>query len=419
MTLCARERVSMPKVEFTGSTGALLAARLELPEGKPRAYAVFAHCFTCSKDSRAASRIARGLTASGIAVLRFDFTGLGDSDGDFSNTDFSSNVDDLLAASAYLEAEHRAPTLLIGHSLGGAAVIAAAARAPSVRAVATIGAPSDPGHVTALFASSLDSIVADGEAEVELAGRKFRIRRSLLDDLAEQPQLQRIAKLDRALLVLHSPADDTVGIDNARQIYEAARHPKSFVALDGADHLLTRGPDASFAADIIAAWAKRYALDAPADARTDSVAPALLAGSVRVSSTPQGPFTHSVESGAHRLLADEPLPTGNDTGPSPYDYILAGLGACTSMTMRMYADRKGIPLDAVSVTLRHERIHADDCATCETESGLLDHIVRDITMVGELTPEQRESLRVIADKCPVHRTLTGAVHVSTTLKGQP
>jgi len=405
----------MSRVEFTGSAGAQLAARLETPEGDPRAYAVFAHCFTCSKDSRAASRIARALTASGIAVLRFDFTGLGESDGDFSNTNFSSNVEDLVAAAEFLARDYRAPSLLIGHSLGGAAVIAAAEHLPSVRAVATIGAPSDPGHVTALFSSALDSIVDAGEADVTLAGRRFRIRRSLLDDLAEQPQLERIARLDRALLVMHSPVDDTVGIDNARQIYEAARHPKSFVALDGADHLLTSGPDATFAASIIAAWASRYALDAPAAPLPTAPAPALAPGTVRVSSTPHGAFTQSVEAGAHRLIADEPLPIGNDTGPSPYDFVLAGLGACTSMTMRMYADRKGIPLDGVTVTLRHERIHADDCETCETQTGLLDHIVREITMTGDLTPEQVESLRIIADKCPVHRTLTGAVHVTTTI----
>ncbi len=405
----------MPKVEFTGSTGARLAARLELPEGFPKAFAVFAHCFTCSKDSRAASRIARALTASGIAVLRFDFTGLGESDGDFANTDFSSNVDDLVAAATYLEAEYRAPALLIGHSLGGAAVIAAAQRLPRVSAVATIGAPSDPSHVTALFSASIDSIVTEGEAEVELAGRSFTIKRGLLDDLAEQPQLERINRLKRALLVLHSPVDDTVGIDNARQIYEAARHPKSFVALDGADHLLTSGPDATFAASIIAAWAARYVVDAPLAGAPTAESPALPAGTVRVSSTPTGPYTQSVEAGTHRLIADEPLPIGNDTGPSPYDYVLAGLGACTSMTMRMYADRKGIPLDGVSVTLRHERLHASDCESCETHTGMLDHIVREITMSGDMTLDQRESLRVIADKCPVHRTLTGAVHVTTTL----
>jgi pimeloyl-ACP methyl ester carboxylesterase len=256
----------MPRVEFTGSAGVQLAARLEMPSGDPRAYAVFAHCFTCSKDSRAASRIARALTASGLAVLRFDFTGLGESDGDFSNTNFSSNVDDLVAAAGFLARDYRAPALLIGHSLGGAAVIAAAEHLPSVRAIATIGAPSDPGHVTALFSSSIDSIVREGEAEVTLAGRQFRLRRSLLDDLAEQPQLERIARLNRALLVLHSPTDVIVGIDNARQIFEAARHPKSFVALDGADHLLTSGPDSTYVASIIAAWASRYALDVPAAA---------------------------------------------------------------------------------------------------------------------------------------------------------
>jgi putative redox protein len=403
----------MPKVEFPGSTGAILAARLELPESEPRAYAVFAHCFTCSKDSRAASRIARALTADGIAVLRFDFTGLGESDGDFSNTDFSSNVNDLVAAATYLETAYRAPTLLIGHSLGGAAVLAVAERLPSVRAIATIGAPSDPAHVTALFAASMSTIVAEGEADVELAGRRFAIRRELLDDLALQPQVKRINQLNRALLVLHSPVDETVGIDNARQIYDAARHPKSFVALDGADHLLTRGTDATFAASIIAAWAGRYAADAPKVSSAEGIP--LLAGSVRVSSTPTGPFTQSVEAGTHRLIADEPLPIGNDTGPSPYDYVLAGLGACTSMTMRMYADRKDIALDSVSVTLRHERLHASDCETCETQTGMLDHIVREITMTGDMTAEQRESLRVIADKCPVHRTLTGAVHVTTTV----
>lgn len=405
----------MSRVEFTGSSGTQLAARLELPQGEPRAYAVFAHCFTCSKDSRAATRISRALTASGIAVLRFDFTGLGESGGDFSNTDFSSNVDDLIAAASFLESAHRAPSLLIGHSLGGAAVIAAAGRLPSVRAVVTIGAPSAPEHVTALFAEALDAIVADGDAEVELAGRRFRIRRSLLDDLAEQPQLERITNLGRALLVMHSPSDDTVDIDNARRIYEAARHPKSFVALDGADHLLTRGWDATFAASMIGAWASRYALDAPGAASPDSVVPALPVGSVRVSSTPDGAYTQAVEAGAHRLIADEPLPTGNDRGPSPYDYLLAGLGACTSMTLRMYADRKAIPLDAVTVVLRHERIHADDCATCETATGMLDHIVREISLAGDLTAEQRASLMVIADKCPVHRTLTGPVQVTTTL----
>ena len=286
----------MLAVEFPGSAGHNLAARLEVPEGEPRGYAMFAHCFTCSKNSKAASRIARALTGSGIAVLRFDFTGLGDSDGDFANTNFSSNVDDLVAAAEYLEREHRAPTLLIGHSLGGAAVIAAAERVSSVRAVATIGAPSDPSHVTALFDSAVDSIAEDGEAEVQLAGRTFRIRRQLLDDLAGQRQHERIAGLDRALLVLHAPLDEIVGIDNAREIFEAARHPKSFVALDGADHLLTDAADSAFAASMIAAWAARYALDARAD--VEAQAPAAPPGAVTVASTTSGAFTQSVAAGS-------------------------------------------------------------------------------------------------------------------------
>ncbi|NHF63425.1 bifunctional alpha/beta hydrolase/OsmC family protein [Microcella pacifica] len=403
----------MTRIEFPGSTGEALAARLEMPQGEPRGYAVFAHCFTCSKDSKAASRISRALTGGGIAVLRFDFTGLGDSDGDFSNTNFSSNVDDLVAAAEYLQSAHRAPSLLIGHSLGGAAVIAAAERMPSVRAVATIGAPSDPSHVTALFDAARESITTEGEADVQLAGRTFRIRRQLLDDLAAQPQHDRIAGLDRALLVLHSPLDEIVGVDNAREIFEAARHPKSFVALDGADHLLTAAGDSTFAASIIAAWVARYALDArPQPNEATAVA---RPGSVTVTSTAEGPFTQSVVAGQHRWTADEPAPIGNDLGPSPYDLLLAGLGACTSMTMRMYADRKSIPLDEVTVTLRHERLHAQDCSECETRTGMLDHVVREITMAGDLSEEQVESLRVIADKCPVHRTLAGAVHVTTSV----
>lgn len=404
----------MPRIEFPGSAGTPLAARLDLPEGDPLAYAIFAHCFTCSMESRAASRISRALTGSGFAVLRFDFTGLGDSDGDFANTTFSSNIEDLVAAAEYLGREHRAPSLLIGHSLGGAAVLATAARIPSVTAVATIGAPSDPAHVTALFASAVDDIDAVGEAEVTLAGRAFRIRRALLDDLAEQPQRERIATLERALLVMHSPIDEIVGIDNARQIYEAARHPKSFVALDGADHLLTSAADSTFAAGMISAWASRYALTRPGSGAEAAMAAAdTRPGQVIVATSAQGPFTQTVRAGMHRLIADEPVPIGNDAGPSPYDLLLAALGACTSMTMRMYADRKGIPLQAVSVALTHERIHADDCAECENRSGMLDHISREITMRGQLTEDERTSLLVIADKCPVHRTLTGTVHVTT------
>lgn len=400
------------KVEFPGSTGLTLAARLDLPPGTPRGYALFAHCFTCSKDSLAASRISRALTKEDVAVLRFDFTGLGGSDGEFANTDFSSNVDDVVAAAEYLAANHAAPSILIGHSLGGAAVIAAAARIPSVRAVATIAAPSAPDHVAGLFEGASAQIEREGEAEVVLAGRTFRIRREFLDDLTVQSQKDTVAKMDAALLVLHSPTDTTVGIESAREIFDAARHPKSFIALDGADHLLTRQSDASFAASMIAAWAERYAFgaDAPAEVTTPD---AELEQTVTVSESGDGKFGQTVLAGGHRLVADEPVPIGDNAGPSPYDYLLAALGTCTSMTVRMYADRKGIPLTGVSVILRHSRIHAEDCANCETTTGMVDHIDREILLQGELDGEQRAALLVIADKCPVHRTLVGSVDIST------
>ncbi|MEV4313947.1 bifunctional alpha/beta hydrolase/OsmC family protein [Actinocrispum sp. NPDC049592] len=391
------------KIEFTGSQGTPLAARLELPAGMPRAYALFAHCFTCGKDQVAATRISRALTGFGVAVLRFDFTGLGGSGGDFGNTGFSSNVDDLVLAASYLRTHHEAPTLLIGHSLGGSAVLAAKHRIPEVRAVATIGAPADPSHVAHLLGADTSEIERSGEAEVSLAGRTFRIRQQFLDDIAEQPQASRIAHLDAALLVLHSPIDKLVGPENARKIFDTARHPKSFISLDGADHLLTDPDDAEYVASVLAAWASRYVLaDRPGE------------GYVTVTDSGEGPLGQTVTAGRHSLPADEPVPIGVDSGPTPYDLLLAALGACTSMTLRMYADRKQLPLDRVTVQLRHSRIHAEDCASCETKTGLLDRIERTIHLDGDLTPEQRERLLQIADKCPVHRTLKSEIDIRTT-----
>ncbi|WP_323791400.1 alpha/beta fold hydrolase [Nocardioides sp.] len=419
------------KVTFPGSADTPLAGRLDQPDGEPAAFALFAHCFTCSKDVLAASRIARALTDHGIAVLRFDFTGLGSSDGDFANTNFTSNVADLKCAADYLRDEHEAPTLLIGHSLGGAAVLAAAERIEEVRAVATIGAPADTEHRLHLLAEDREEIERTGEAEVRLAARPFRIRKQFLDDISDQPQAERIARLGRALLVMHSPTDDTVGVDNARRIFDAARHPKSFVSLDGADHLLSRARDARFAASILAAWAERHldedlnastpdtpadAADAPAPADAPSVGDGVGDGAVLVSEDGPGPFGQRVTVGRHVVVADEPLPLGRDAGPSPYDLVLAGLGACTSMTLRMYADRKEWPLDHVSVSLRHSRIHASDCEDCETETGHLDRIDRVVTLEGDLDDEQRERLLEIADRCPVHRTLHAEVDVRTTLQ---
>jgi len=398
------------KLEFDGAEGDRLAARLDRPAGRIRAYALFAHCFTCGKDIAAASRIAGALAARGFAVLRFDFTGLGHSEGEFANTTFSSNIDDLVAAADYLRAEHEAPALLVGHSLGGAAVLAAAGRIPECRAVATIGAPADPAHVAHLFDADRDEIEKTGEAEVTLAGRSFRIRREFLEDIAAQRQAERIANLRRPLLVFHAPRDEYVGIDNAGIIFGAAKHPKSFVSLDDADHLLTQKADAAFVGEVLAAWAGRYA--GTAEAEPDAVPH----GTVVVTETGEGTFTQAIAAGPHALRADEPESVGGlDSGPGPYDLLLAALGACTSMTLRLYAARKELALDKVSVRLVHEKIHAADCADCETRNGRIDHITREITLTGDLSADERTRLIEIADKCPVHRTLESEVKIDTRM----
>jgi uncharacterized OsmC-like protein/fermentation-respiration switch protein FrsA (DUF1100 family) len=400
------------RFQFPGSEGQQLAAALDTPDGPVRAYALFAHCFTCGKDVLAAKRIAVALAAKGIAVLRFDFTGLGSSEGDFANSTFSSNVADLVGAADHLRKTYEAPALLIGHSLGGAAVLAAAGQIPEATAIVTIGAPSDPIHVTGHFADSIETIRKDGQAQVSLAGRPFTIKREFLDDIAEHSLMGHIAKLHKALLVMHAPTDDTVSIDNATRIFVAAKHPKSFVSLSGADHLLSNRRDSAYVADVITAWASRY-LDSqkPDQAADDGEAPR----EVVVRETRNSKFQQTVSVGPHRLLADEPVAAGgDDSGPGPYDFLLTALGACTSMTMRLYADRKALPLERTTVTLRHSKIHAEDCAECETRAGMLDQIERVITMEGALDAEQRTKLLEIADKCPVHRTLTSEVRILTS-----
>jgi pimeloyl-ACP methyl ester carboxylesterase len=246
------------RIEFAGSQGDTLAARMDMPKDGPRAYALFAHCFTCSKDIAAASRISRRLSARDIAVLRFDFTGLGHSEGEFANTNFSSNIQDVIGAANWLRAKHEAPSLLVGHSLGGAAVLAAAAEIPESTAVATIGAPADPAHVEHLLVGVRESIEQHGQAEVAIAGRRFTIRRQFLDDLASHNLDRRLAELRKSVLVMHAPGDTIVGIDNAARIFAAAKHPKSFVSLDNADHLLSRSEDARYVAELLAAWSSRY-----------------------------------------------------------------------------------------------------------------------------------------------------------------
>jgi len=398
------------RFDFPNAKGEKLAAVLDLPVGTPRAYALFAHCFTCGKNVVAAKRIADALTALGIAVLRFDFTGIGSSEGEFSNTTFSSNVGDLVAAADHLRKMRQAPALLIGHSLGGAAVLAAASAVAEARAVVTIAAPFDPAHVTHLFKDKLDAIGTEGEVEVALAGRPFRIRREFLDDVAQHKLAEHIGKLRKALLIFHAPTDDTVGIENATQIFIAAKHPKSFISLAGADHLLTKRSDAVYVANVLAAWAERYLDTAPM-----AVASEEQPRQVVVTETGGGKFQQSIAIGPHRLTADEPVAAGGlDSGPGPYDLLLSALGACTSMTMRLYAHHKKLPLERVSVTLSHAKIHAQDCEECETKEGKIDRIERAITMTGNLSDEQRARLLEIADKCPVHRTLHSEVNIRTT-----
>ncbi len=397
-------------IRFPGSQGTELAARLDLPALPPRAYALFAHCFTCSKESKAASFVSAALAEHGIAVLRFDFTGLGASEGDFAATGFSSNVADLVAAADWLRANHAAPAILVGHSLGGAAVLAAAGRIAECRAVVTIGAPYEPAHVKGLLKSSVEEILAKGEADVDLGGRSFRIRREFLDDLEGQPQKDAIAGLRRALLVMHSPLDDTVPIDNATGIFVAAKHPKSFVSLDTADHLLTRRDDARYAASVLAAWADRFVPLADPHRIEGS------AGEVVVAETREGRFTQAISAAGHALRADEPESAGGlGSAPGPYDLLLAGLGACTSMTIRMYADLKKLPLERVTVRLKHDKIHASDCADCETTDGRVDRIERVVELEGALDEAQRAKLLEIAGKCPVHRTLHAEVTIPTRL----
>ena len=400
------------RFQFTSEGGHQLAAALDMPEGTPLAYALFAHCFTCGKDVLAAKRIATALTTRGIAVLRFDFTGLGSSEGDFANSTFSSNVADLVRAADHLRETRKGPAILIGHSLGGAAILAAAGQIPDAKAVVTIAAPSDPAHVTHLFKDRIEDIRQQGKVQVQLAGRPFHITSEFLDDIAEHSLMAQVAKLHKALLIMHSPTDDIVGIDNATHIFVAAKHPKSFVSLAGADHLLSGKRDAAYVADVIAAWAERY-LDPVA--LEQAAVPGEAPRKVVVRETRNGKFQQTVSVGPHHLVADEPLAAGgDDSGPGPYDYVLAGLGACTSMTMRMYAARKSLPLDRITVTLRHRKIHAEDCAECETRVGMLDQIDRVISMEGALDAEQRKKLMEIADKCPVHRTLSSEIRIVTS-----
>jgi len=404
------------RITFAGASGAQLSARLSLPaDGHVRACALFAHCFTCSKDLKAAVNISRAMTQQGLAVMRFDFTGLGESEGDFAGTTFSSNIEDLVAAAGFMAREFDAPAILVGHSLGGAAVLQAAVRLPAVRAIATIGAPFDPAHVTNLFVDALAEIDDRGSADVILAGRRFTLSRGFVQDLDRHNVEDTLKSLGRPLLIFHSPVDNTVGVENAALLYNAARHPKSFVSLDDADHLLLKERDSLYVGSVLAAWVKRYIEATPEPASVEQ----LRADNRVTVRTASGAFRTDILARGHAIVADEPkVMGGEELGPTPYDLLTAALGACTSMTLRMYADRKKWPLEEVNVKLSHARVHAEDEERCASGADArLDRIDRDLTLLGTLTSEQRHRLLEIADRCPVHRTLSAGVRITTQLEG--
>ncbi|MBT8091285.1 MAG: alpha/beta fold hydrolase [Gammaproteobacteria bacterium] len=398
------------KVVFENRRGQALSGILDLPVKEPAGYALFAHCFTCSKNLKAASNIARALADAGIAVLRFDFTGLGQSKGEFSDTNFSSNVDDLLAAVSYLDREHEAPAILVGHSLGGTAVLQAAAEIESAVAVVTIGSPSEPGHVARMFTGSEETLRDRGEATVNLGGRPFLIKQQFLDDLEKQDLKASIGSLRKALLIMHAPLDDVVEIDNASALFMAAKHPKSFVSLDTADHLLSREVDSRYAGRLLAAWASRYL---PESAAHDGLS---ADSGVVVARTKADGFRTELRMDSYGLVADEPRSVGGTgLGPTPYDLLSAALATCTSMTLRMYANHKKLNFESATVRVEHDKIHAKDCEDCESNTGKIDEFRRTISLEGDLTDTERERMLEIADRCPVHRTLHSETKVRSAL----
>ena len=395
------------KVEFP-SQGQTLPGLLETPDQAIRAYVLFAHCFTCGKDIAAASRISRFLVEQGFAVFRFDFTGLGNSDGDFANTNFSSNTEDLLAAAKFLKENYQAPELLIGHSLGGAAVLAMAGELPEVKAVVTIAAPFEASHVEKNFEAHIDTIESEGQAKVKLGLREFTIKKQFLDDLRKQ-STDHIKNLKKALLVFHSPVDLTVDISDAERIYKAAMHPKSFVSLDTADHLLTKAVDSEYVAHTISGWASRYIQ------KSEDDMPKLENGQVMVSEIDHK-FQQKIHTDHHQWYADEPTNLGGkNSGPDPYEHLLSALGACTAMTVRMYADHKKLPLEHIDVVLTHDRNYFADADKTNDENSKIEALIRKVKLTGPLTDEQRERLLQIANRCPVHQTLHNNPQVVTTL----
>ena len=401
------------RIKFKNRKNYELKGIVHLPDRKPTAFALFTHCFTCSKNIKAIGHISDSLVNKGIGVLRFDFTGLGESEGDFPDTNFTSNIEDIYDACDYLNNKFIAPSILIGHSLGGAAVLYAAGDIDSCRAVVTIASPSSPDHIIRHF-SNKDEIEKKGVAEVKIAGRSFNIKKQFIDNLREQKLIEKVENLKKALLIFHSPFDNVVGIDNAGELFLAAKHPKSYISLDKADHMLSDPLDSSYVGSVIASWVSKYTGSFDEDEYEGFAS--LNGADVSVSTEISGYFS-TVNAKGHYLTADEPVEFGGtDKGPSPYDLLLASLGSCINMTLKMYADRKKIPIEGIVTRLSHKKVHAEDCADCETKEGKVDFIEEEIEIKGDLTDEQIERFKYISEKCPVSKTLQSEVSISSKFK---
>lgn len=400
------------KVRFKNQLGYHLSAKIDYPLSKgPHPFAIFAHVFTGNKNLSSARHISRALTLHGVAVLRFDFTGLGESEGDFADTNFTSNIEDIIAAADYLAAHHQAPSIIIGHSLGGAAALFAGARIQSITAIVTIGAPSYPEHVTHLLQDEIEAIEEQGYAKVIIDRREFTIKKHFLDDLRSQNHVDIIQNLGKALLVMHSPQDRIVEIKNAAHIYKLARHPKSFITLDGANHMLTNKNDAFYAGQVIASWVQRYITIAEKE-------PLNTDRQVVVKLAKEDVFTADIQAGRHGFVADEPEEFGGfDFGPDPYELLNSALGACTAMTLQMYAKRKGWDLQDIKIHLSHAKTthYYDDIQNIDAKTSKIDRFERVIELIGDLSPKQRQILREVASKCPIHRTLASPQIFATKL----
>ena len=397
------------RVTFESRQGHNLSGIIHIPDnGRVLAYALFAHCFTCTKNINAAANIVDVLSSQGIATLRFDFTGLGASKGKFEESSFSTNIEDLVDAANFLSQEYQAPQLLVGHSLGGTAILAASKYIDSAKAVASIASPAEPEHILHLLSEDLQCIADEGSANVNLAGRTFTFKQEFVDDVKKHTV--DFKHLKKALMVMHSPIDDTVAIAEAAKIFGEAMHPKSFVTLENADHLLSKEVDSTYVGTVLATWAKRYIELTEHDPDEDL-------GVTVTAKTDQG-FVCNVNANGHLFVADEPksVEGGTNLGPTPYDLLASSLGTCTAMTLNMYARFKKLPVQSVTVEVDHNRIHATDCVDCEQSEGHVDVFTRRILISGTLDQTQKERMLEIADRCPVHKTLENEIKIKTQLK---